>query len=67
MLLKFSSHPKYMDINILHNLEKQRLIVRKLLVPIPILLFSDGKKKKRLIVLAIIFFSKIHIMSAILA
>ena len=34
-----------MDINILHNLEKQGLIVRKLLVPIPILLFSDGKKK----------------------
>ena len=35
-----------MDIKILHNLEKQGLIVRKLLVPIPILLFSDGKKKK---------------------
>ena len=37
-----------MDINILHNLEKQRLIVRKLLVPILILLFSDGKKKKKI-------------------
>ena len=47
MLLNFSSHQqKYMDINILHNLEKQGLIVRKLLVPIPILLFSDEKKKK---------------------
>ena len=34
-----------MDINILQNLEKQRLIVRKLLVPVPIRLFSDGKKK----------------------
>ena len=34
-----------MDINILQNLDKQRLIVRKLLVPVPICLFSDGKKK----------------------
>ena len=67
MLLNFLSHPKYMDINILHNLEKQRLIVRKPLVPIPILLFSDGKKKKRLIVLAIIFFFKIQIMCGVLA
>ena len=32
-----------MDINILQNLEKQRLIVRKLLVPVPIRLFSDGE------------------------
>ena len=34
-----------MDINILQNLEKQRLIVRKLLVPVPIRLSNDGKKK----------------------
>ena len=32
--LKFSSH-KILGHNTLHNLEKQRLIVRKLLVPIP--------------------------------
>ena len=34
MSLKFSSH-KIRGHNTLHNLEKQRLIVRKLLVPIP--------------------------------
>ena len=66
MLLNFSSHQKYMDINILQNLEKQRLIVRKLLVPVPIRLFSD-EKKKILIVWAIIFFFMIHIMCGILA
>ena len=34
-----------MDVNILQNLEKQRLIVRKLVVLVQIRLFSDGKKK----------------------
>ena len=66
MLLNFSSHQKYMDITILHNLEKLGLIVRKLLVPIPILLFSDGEKKK-IDCLGNKFFFKIHIMCGILA